>query len=178
MPLVFYLQPMNFLQLTCERQSVRRYTNEPVSQADIDYIMECVRMAPSACNRQPWQFIIIESNDAKTRLRQCYDRSWFATAPMYILCLKNTEENWIRPNDNHAHGDIDLAIAIEHLCLAATERGLGTCWVCNFNVELTRQWFASSPMEPVAIIPIGHMATNCPITEKKRKLPCEIISRV
>lgn len=160
---------MNFLQLTQQRQSVRKYSEAPVAKADIDYIMECVRMAPSACNRQPWQFVIVESDEAKQKIRQCYDRSWFATAPLYIVCLKNTEENWVRLEDNHAHGDIDLAIAIEHLCLAAAERNLGTCWVCNFNVDLTRKLFATGTMEPVAIIPIGHIAPDCPIVDKKRK---------
>ena len=160
---------MNFLQLTQQRQSVRKYSEAPVAKADIDYIMECVRMAPSACNRQPWQFVIVESDEAKQKIRQCYDRSWFATAPLYIVCLKNIEENWVRLEDNHAHGDIDLAIAIEHLCLAAAERNLGTCWVCNFNVDLTRKLFATGTMEPVAIIPIGHIAPDCPIVDKKRK---------
>ena len=169
---------MNFLQLTKQRQSVRKYSEAPVAEADIDYIMECVRMAPSACNRQPWQFVIVESDDAKQKLRQCYDRSWFATAPLYIVCLKNTEENWVRPEDNHTHGDIDLAIAIEHLCLAATERNLGTCWVCNFNVDLTRKLFATGTMEPVAIIPIGHIASDCPIVDKKRKPLTDIVSRL
>ena len=135
-------------------------------------------MAPSACNRQPWQFIIVESSEAKALVHQCYGRNWFASAPIYIICLKNTDENWIRPDDSHAHGDIDLAIATEHLCLAAAERGLGTCWVCNFDVELTRKLFADGPMEPVAIIPIGHIAQDCPATGKKRKPAIEIIKRV
>ncbi len=169
---------MNFLQLTKQRQSVRKFSEAPVSEADIDYIMECVHMAPSACNRQPWQFVIVESSEAKQKIRQCYDRSWFATAPLYIICLKNTEENWVRQEDNHPHGDIDLAIAIEHLCLAAAERNLGTCWVCNFNVALTRKLFATGTMEPVAIIPIGHMATDTQLAEKKRKLLTDIVSRL
>ena len=169
---------MKFLQLTEKRFSARRFTDEAVAQADLDYIMECVRMAPSACNRQPWHFVIVESDDAKARLRQCYDREWFATAPLYIICLKNTEENWVRAEDSHTHGDIDLAIATEHLCLAAAERGLGTCWVCNFNVALARELFAQAPMEPVAIIPIGHIADDCQQPEKKRKSIDEIVSRV
>ena len=101
---------MEFLQLTAKRFSARRFTDEAVAQADLDYIMECVRMAPSACNRQPWHFVIVESDYAKALLRRCYDREWFATAPLYIVCLKNTEENWVRAEDGHAHGDIDLAI--------------------------------------------------------------------
>lgn len=56
---------MEFLQLTEKRFSARRFTDEAVAQADLDYIMECVRMAPSACNRQPWHFVIVESDDAK-----------------------------------------------------------------------------------------------------------------
>ena len=169
---------MEFLQLTEKRLSVRRFTDEPVAQTDLDYIMECVRMAPSACNRQPWRFVIVGSDEAKTRLRRCYDREWFASAPLYILCLKNTEENWVRAEDSHAHGDIDLAIATEHLCLAAAERGLGTCWVCNFNVSLTCELFDQSPWLPVAIIPIGHVAADCPLPEKKRKSIDDIVSRI
>ena len=127
---------MEFLQLTEKRFSARRFTDEAVAQADLDYIMECVRMAPSACNRQPWHFVIVESDYAKALLRRCYDREWFATAPLYIVCLKNTEENWVRAEDSHAQ------------------------------------------MEPVAIIPIGHIADDCPQPEKKRKSIDEITSRV
>ena len=120
---------MNMLELSGARFSARKYTNEAVSKQDLDYILECVRLAPSACNRQPWKFILVKSEEAKTKLRECYNRDWFTTAPMYIICMKNPEENWIRKDDDKAHGDIDLAIATEHLCLAAAERGLGTCWV-------------------------------------------------
>ena len=61
---------------------------------------------------------------------------------MYIICMKNPEENWIRKDDEKPHGDIDLAIAIEHLCLAATERNLGTCWVCNYDVAKIKEYYA------------------------------------
>lgn len=168
---------MDFLQLTQLRSSVRHYSDAPVAQADIDYIMECVRMAPSACNRQPWQFVIIESSEAKALIRQCYAREWFATAPLYILCMKNTAENWVRPADGHPHGDIDVAIATEHLCLAAAERGLGTCWVCNFDVARARQLFATEGLEPVAIVPIGHPAADYEAPKKKRKAMTDIVTR-
>ena len=82
--------------------------------------------------------------------------------------------NWIRPFDNKAHGDIDLAIAIEHLCLAATERGLGTCWVCNYDPERLSQLFPMPGYEAVAIIPLGHIAPDCPHKEKQRKTLEEI----
>ena len=53
------------------------------SQEDVDYIMECVRLAPSAVNRQPWHWLIVRSDEAKEKLQECYDREWFKTAPMY-----------------------------------------------------------------------------------------------
>lgn len=123
----------NMLALSQERFSARKFTSEAVSQEDVDYMMECVRLAPSAVNRQPWHWLIVRSDEAKEKLQECYDREWFKTAPMYIVGMKNVNENWVRRYDEKPHGDIDVAIAAEHLCLAATERGLGTCWVCNYG---------------------------------------------
>lgn len=163
--------------LAAQRFSARAYTDEPVSAADLDYIMECVRLAPSATNKQPWKFLILTSEEAKTHIRQCYNRPWFATAQTYILCMKAVGGAWVRPCDGKDHGDIDLAIAIEHLCLAATERGLGTCWVCNYDVETTARLFPVEGYEAVAIIPLGHIAPDCPHPEKKRKNFDEIVEK-
>ena len=102
---------MNFKELAEKRFSARKYTDEPVSKADIDYIMECTRLAPSAHNLQPWKFLLLTSEEAKRKIRQCYDRRWFATAPMYVLAMKDTAGCWVRPDDGKAHGDIDLGIA-------------------------------------------------------------------
>ena len=133
-------------------------------------------MAPSACNKQPWKFVVVESEAAKHQLQECYNREWFATAPIYILCLRNKEQNWVR-NDGKQHGDIDVAIATEHLCLAAAERGLGTCWVCNFDVEKMAQFVGNDEFEAVAIVPLGYIADDCPRAEKKRKALDEIVER-
>lgn len=71
---------MNIKELSQKRFSARKYTAEPVSREDIDYIMECVRMAPSAVNRQPWKFIIVSSEEARQKLWHTYEREWFRTA--------------------------------------------------------------------------------------------------
>ncbi len=169
---------MTFKELSNNRFSCRKYTDEAVKKEDVEYIMECGRLAPSATNRQPWKFLIITSEEAKARIRQCYDREWFATAPMYVLCMKDVNGCWVRQEDGKPHGDIDLGIAVEHLCLAATDRGLGSCWVCNFNVALTKELFYIDGFEPVAIVPIGHAAPDCPHPEKKRKPLNEIIEEI
>ena len=105
----------DFKSLAGERFSARKFTAEPVSKEDLEYIMECVRLAPSACNRQPWKWLIVRSEQAMKKLQECYDREWFKTAPMYIVGMKNTKDNWVRKYDNKPHGDIDVAIAAEHL---------------------------------------------------------------
>lgn len=167
-----------FLELSQNRFSARKFTDEPVSQADLDYILECVRLAPSACNKQPWKFVIVRSEEAKKKLWRAYDREWFRTAPLYIVCMKDNTTCWTRGYDSKSHGDIDLAIATEHLCLAAAELGLGTCWVCNYDTNVMRELFTSGKYEAVAIIPLGHIATDCPHAEKKRKKLNEIIEEI
>lgn len=166
---------MNILQLSQKRFSARKYTDAPVSDADLDYVLETLRMAPSAVNKQPWKFVVVRSEAARLNLQQCYQRDWFRTAPLYLIGLRHTTENWVRGCDGKPHGDIDVAIATEHLCLAATERGLGTCWVCNFDVDKMHELFHYDDYEPVVIIPIGHIAPDCPRPEKKRKSLTEIV---
>lgn len=161
-----------FKELTNNRYSCRAYTTESVSTEALEYIKECVRMAPSAVNKQPWRFYILQSNEAKEKIQQCYSRDWFNSAPMYILATVLHDEEWIRADGKH-HGDIDVAIAVEHLCLAATEQGLGTCWVCNFDAALCHQLFnLPENEEPTVIIPLGHPASD--IAPKKRKTSEEI----
>lgn len=159
-----------FLDLCKNRFSARKFDEKPVDDNDINYILECVRMAPSAVNFQPWKFVVVKSERALEKLQQCYDREWFKTAPVAVIAYKNIQEQWVRNADAKPHGDIDVAIAVEHLCLAATERNLGTCWICNYKPELLKQLFPQpQEFEPVAIIPIGHIASDCPKKIKDRK---------
>ena len=169
---------MNFQQLCSARYSARKYSPEAVSASDLQYILECARLAPSAVNRQPWKILVVESEGAKARLRRTYGREWFATAPLYLVCLTDTRHCWQRGFDGKPHGDIDVAILAEHLCLAAAERGLGTCWVCNFDPDLLRQLFPTPGFEAVAIVPLGHIAPDCPARPKDRRPLEEIVERV
>ncbi len=160
---------MNFLELCEKRYSVRKYSAEAVSDDDLRYVLECARMAQSAVNFQPWKFVVVRSEAAKADIRRCYDREWFASAPLYIVALRDVKTNWVRSSDGKPHGDIDVAIAVEHICLAAAERGLGTCWVANYDTVLLNQLFGDADHEAVAIVPIGHIAADCPFAPKKRK---------
>lgn len=165
---------MNFLELVKARYSARKYAGRPVEADKLDYIMECVRMAPSAVNFQPWRFRIVTDEATLKALQQCYKREWLATAPCIIVACTNHDESWHRRADNKDHGDIDIAIAVEHLCLAATEQGLGTCWVCNFDAAQCSEVLGlPGNLEPSVLIPVGY-AEDEP-TEKKRKSLNEIL---
>ena len=157
------------MELCEKRYSVRKYSAEAVSDDDLRYVLECARMAQSAVNFQPWKFVVVRSEAAKADIRRCYDREWFASAPLYIVALRDVKSNWVRSSDGKPHGDIDVAIAVEHICLAAAERGLGTCWVANYDTALLNQLFGDADHEAVAIVPIGHIAADCPYAPKKRK---------
>ena len=163
---------MDFLELVKNRYSCRAYKALDVEKEKLDYILECVRYAPSAVNKQPWRFLIVSSNEAKAKLQQCYNRDWFKTAPMYIVASVLHDEEWVRADGKH-HGDIDIAIAVEHLCLAATEQGLATCWVCNFDAALCKESFAlPENEEPAVIIPLGYADDE---TKEKKRKPIEEI---
>ena len=165
---------MNFLELVKNRYSCRAYKPFEVEREKLDYILECVRHAPSAVNKQPWRFHVVGREEDKDRLQQCYSRDWFKTAPLYVIASILHDEEWVRA-DGKRHGDIDIAIAVEHLCLAATEQGLATCWVCNFDAVLCKRLFdLPANEEPAVIIPIGYAADEP--KEKKRK-PIEDIIR-
>ena len=169
---------MNMLELSRQRFSARKFTDQKVSPSDLDYLLECARLAPSAVNRQPWHFVVVESEEAKARLRQVYNREWFATAPLYIVCYAHTGRCWTRAAEQKAHGDIDVAIAAEHICLSATERGLGSCWVCNYDPDLMRSLFPLPDHEAVVILPVGHIAPDCPQKAKDRLPLAEQVDRL
>ena len=150
---------MKFLELVTARKSVREYSTQEVETEKLDYILECARLAPSAVNFQPWSFIVIKSDAQKEKLKQCYRREWFSTPPVFVIACGNTTESWKRKYDGKDFWDVDVAIAVQHICLAATEQGLGSCWVCNFDVDLCKQLFElPEDIIPLAIIPLGYPA--------------------
>ena len=161
------------LDTISKRYSCRSYLDRPVEEEKIVYLKECMRLAPSAVNRQPWKFRIVRSAEGREKLQSCYSRPWFNEAPLYILASVLHDEEWVRA-DGKPHGNIDVAIAVEHLCLAATEQGLGSCWVCNFDAQLCHQLFEMPETEePAVIIPIGYPAVE-QAPQKTRKATEEI----
>lgn len=159
-----------------ERYSCRAYDDRPIENEKLQRIFEAIRLAPSACNRQPWTFLVIDSEEGRIAVQNSYDREWIRSAPLYVIAFGHHDKAWHRPGDGKDHTDIDVSIAVEHLCLAAAAEGLGTCWVCNFDTEKIRLTFnPGEGVEPIAIIPVGYPADGSKIPAKARKSVEEII---
>lgn len=168
---------MEFYEVVNRRTSVRRYKSERPSREQIERILEAARQAPSACNRQPWRFIVVESGEMLAKVRKAYDREWLATAPVVIVAVGNHAECWHRAADGKDHCDVDLAIAAEHIALAAANEGLGSCWICNFDrLQLSEVLSLTADEEPIVMLPIGY--ADEALKPHTRKAANEIISFV
>lgn len=157
---------MNFYELIASRFSVREYLDEPVAEDTVLHIVEAARLAPSACNNQPWHFYVVRDPEMR---RQLFERQpWAVTAPVAIVVCSIPETAWVRKFDEKNHADVDLGIAMEHIVLAATEEGLGSCWICAFDPARAREILRlPAGMEPVAMTPIGSNAAA--MRPKQRK---------
>jgi nitroreductase len=167
---------MNFKDLARRRYSVRSYQSTPVENEKLIQIIEAALLAPSAVNFQPWKFVVVTEPELLAKLHGCYHRDWFKSAPACIVAIGDHDKGWHRPTDGKDYTDMDVAIAIDHMMLAATELGLGTCWICHFKDEKCGEIFnLDSNFEAIAMIPVGYPSTQN-IPEKKRKSIEEAIS--
>jgi nitroreductase len=158
-----------------ERFSVRNFKEQEVPKTEIEKILEWTSGAPSAVNFQPWHFIVISGKQGREAIYTVYQRPWLRTAPVIIVACVNHKESWKRGSDGHDFGEVDVAIAIDHLTLAAAANGLGTCWVCNFDVQGCKKLLKlPDHLKPLALIPLGYPASTMPA--KKRKPLNEIVS--
>ncbi len=162
---------MNFLELAKQRYSSRKYKNKEIKEDKLHYVLEAGRIAPSANNTQPWLFIVVKSKNLE-KLQDCYHREWFNSAPVYIVICGNHQQSWKRANDGKDHCDVDASIATDHMTLAATEKKLATCWVCNFDKEMVINVIKlPDHIEPIAILSLGYPDDEVNINrhETKRK---------
>jgi nitroreductase len=166
---------MSFLELTKKRSAVRTYQDRPVEREKLLQILEAARNAPSACNIQPWHFIVLTEEKIKAEVAKAYPRDWFKNAPVVIVACGDHSTSWKRA-DGKDHCDVDLGIVVEHLALAAADLGLGTCWVCAFNAERCHKILdLPDNLEVIALLPLGYPA-EATIPEKNRKRLDEIVT--
>lgn len=147
---------MAFLDLAKQRYSSRKYQDKPVEKEKINYVLESAQAAPSAKNLQPVQLVVATDKEQLEKAQSCYGLPWIKTAPVIIIVCGDHRQAW-RRGDGKGHADIDAAIAIDHMTLAATDTGLATCWICKFDALKCSELFAlPEGLEPIAMLPLGY----------------------
>jgi nitroreductase len=158
---------MEFADLIRLRYSVRAYRPDPVPDDLLARVLEAGRLAPTAANRQPFRLIVIHTAGRREELRRLYHREWFGAAPLVIGVCAVTSEAWVR-RDGVNYAFVDATIVMDHIILAATDAGLGTCWVAAFDPAAARQILGlPDGVEPVAFTPLGYAADTPRAKERK-----------
>jgi len=164
---------MDFSELINTRYSVRAYTPDAVEEDKLQRLLEAARLAPTAANRQPFQLIVIHTAGREEELKRIYRKDWFVQAPLVIGICGIPAEAWVR-RDGKSYVDVDVAIVMDHLILAAADLGLGTCWVGAFDPSAAREILAlPDDVEPIAFTPLGYPADQP--RPKKRKTLSELV---
>jgi nitroreductase len=158
---------MEFTELIQNRYSVRAYKADAIEPEKLQRVLEAAQLAPTAANRQSFQLIIIQTNGRAAELQQIYPRPWFTQAPLIVCACGLPKHNWIR-NDQKNFTDVDVAIVMDHLILAAANEGLGTCWIGAFNAAKARTVLQLPPeVEPIVLTPLGYPADTPKAKQRK-----------
>ncbi len=152
--------------LISERRSVRKYLDRPVEREKLEAVLEAARLAPSACNAQPWRFVVVENAEILQELKDdglggvVVPNSWAKTAPVVIIACSDLNLITHRVAERLQGVEyhlIDIGIALEHIALKAVELGLGTCYIGWFNskavyklLKLPASW------KPECLLAIGY----------------------
>lgn len=168
---------MEFYEVIETRRSVRKYKNTQIPDDVLNRVLNAARIAPSGSNRQPWRFIVIRDEERKKKMVQlCHHQLFIAQAPVLIVgCGKN-----IHYNRGEWMGDysviVDVAIAFDHLTLAARAEGLGTCWIGSFDNEGIKKYLEiPDDVNVVALTPLGYPENESVFSPVVDRLPLEQI---
>jgi nitroreductase len=150
---------MEFSELISERYSVRAYRPVPVEDEKLQKVLEAARLAPTAANRQPVHLIVVHTEGREEELKRVYKTDWFVEAPLVICVCTTPSRAWVRRSDSKIYADVDAAIVMDHLVLAATDLGLGTCWIAAFDPDAAREVLElPEGVEPIVFTPLGYPA--------------------
>lgn len=151
---------MSFIDLAKKRYSVRAYQTKAVEEEKVTTILEAGRVAPTAANKQPNHFVVLNTQEDLSRLSKGTNPHG---APLAIVICGNKDSVWIRPFDKQNMIDVDASIATDHMMLCAEDLGLSSCWLTYFDPEIIRSEFKiPSHLVPINILVIGYSAEPVP----------------
>ena len=150
---------MDFEQLISQRYSVRSFTSEHLPKETVDKILSAAHKAPTGCNFQPQRILVLNTDDAIARLKECTKCHF--NAPCAFLVCHNSLESWKRVYDGALSSPVDAVIVTTYMMLAAQNEGVGSCWVMHFNPQKMRETFnIPEHIEPVALLVMGYPAPD------------------
>ena len=172
---------MNVLDAIRTRRSVRSYAAKPIPAEVMERMQQALRLAPSACNIQPWRFILVTDAALRREVAQAANgQKWMADAPVIVVGCGLPVQAYKKMGGYGNSVDVDVAIALDHLTLAAADEGLGTCWIGAFAEEQVKPLLAvPDDVRVVALMPVGYPASSGllrPALDNSRKPEPEIFS--
>jgi nitroreductase len=164
---------MDVLDAIRTRKSVRKYLDKPVEDEKLNVLVEAARLAPSASNRQEWRFVVVRDPKTRKKLAEAASNQTFVgQAPIVVAACAETD-NYVMRCGQLSY-PIDVAIALDHMSLVATELGLGTCWIGAFNEQKVKEILGvPEEIRVVQLMPLGYPSD--PSLIRKSRLPFDRI---
>jgi nitroreductase len=160
---------MNFSDVIKNRYSSRSYKSDAVEKEKLDVILEAALIAPTACNKQPFKIAVINTKGHEKELKKIYNKDWFVEAPLVLGIIGLPDKSWIRA-DKKNYYEVDAAIIADHITLAATDLGLGTCWIANFNSDSAKEFLnLADNEESIIFISLGY-SKDIPMKKTRKTL--------
>ena len=157
------IREMDVFEAIQNRRSIRKFKPDPIPEEHLNRVLEAARLAPSAGNRQPWRFVVVQDENTRAKLAELADHQTFVgAAPVVMAVFGDPDDSpaGYRQDPMVAYKQ-DPMIAVEHMCLAAVELGLGTCWIGpaspNYDVEAIKRLLGvPERMYMTCLLPLGY----------------------
>jgi nitroreductase len=161
---------MEFIDVIKSRKSVRSFISKEIEQEKFEYIFNCARLAPSWMNKQCWHFILVKNSEKKKDIAKAtIINRWLKKVPVIIVACADPLSSNIK--NNIEYSNIDVSIAFEHMILAATDVGLGTCWIGGFDYKKVKKILEIPPrIKIIAMSPLGYPMNNESLIENGKKI--------
>ena len=171
---------MDYYNLIRNRESVRDYDpKRKIDESVLYRILNAGRLAPSASNRQPWTFLLVSSKEKLEKVRACYQKSWFQQAPHILIIIGDITKSWIRSYDGYNSIETDLAIAMDHIILAAENENVGACWIEDYDFKILSDAISLKENEAIfSITPLGFQNKGYQKHGHKMRKPLEEIIKI
>jgi nitroreductase len=150
---------VDFFELIDTRFSTRAFLPDPVEDKMLQQVLDAARMAPTAANLQPFRLIVVHTAGKQAELKQIYRPGWLSQAPLMICACSVPSQGWKHVHTGKNYCDVDVAIVMDHLIMAATALGLGTCWIAAFDhTALKKMLHLPDELEAIVLTPLGYPA--------------------